>query len=172
MSTKRELQLNLFPVYKSAKFSECRKYRYSLRRTWDREKGFCLFICLNPSTADETTDDPTIRRCIDFAKRGGYGGICMVNLFALRATHPRDMLNHANPIGSDNDKHITELSGKAGGIVVAWGAHGSHMYRDKEVLSILTNYTVHCLKTTKGGHPGHPLYIPANTKPKIFRERV
>ncbi|HEC24975.1 MAG TPA: DUF1643 domain-containing protein, partial [bacterium] len=100
-----------------ANLSECRKYRYALWRTWDELKPCAMFIGLNPSTADETEDDPTIKRCINYSKDWGYGGLCMVNLFAFRATSPSDMRASIEPIGSDNDEWIQKLSKEAGVIV-------------------------------------------------------
>ena len=112
---------------KDAKLSDCRKYRYALWRTWDAEKPFVMFIGLNPSTADETEDDPTIRRCINYAKDWGYGGLCMVNLFAFRATEPNDMKNAIDPIGPENDEWLKNLSKDAGVIIGAWGNHGEFL---------------------------------------------
>lgn len=86
-----------------AKFSECRKYRYALWRTWDETKPHVMIIGLNPSTADETKNDSTITKCINFAKSWDYGGLCMANLFAYRATKPSDMIASNDPVGTDND---------------------------------------------------------------------
>jgi len=145
---------------KQATFSSCRKYRYSLFRIWDEDKPLVLFIGLNPSTADEQEDDPTIRRCIDFAKQWDYGGLIMGNLFAYRATKPSDLKQAIEPIGKENDKTITELSKRTDMTVVAWGNDGSLHNRDKEVLKLLTNPM--CLKINKSGQPAHPLYQPKN----------
>lgn len=138
-------------------FSDDRTYRYALFRTWDQSKTFVMFVGLNPSTADENTDDPTIRRCIGFAKDWGFGGICMTNLFAIRATDPKVMLAAADPIGGLNDFWLQTLSSCAGQIVAAWGVHGSHMGRDKYVFNRLPPMV--CLGTTKHWHPRHPLYV-------------
>ena len=89
-----------------AVFSPCRTYRYALSRVWAADKPYALFIGLNPSTADETLDDPTIRRCIDFAKRWGYGGLVMANLFAYRATNPSEMKAATDPVGVANDEWL------------------------------------------------------------------
>ena len=152
--------------YKSAVFSEDRKYRYALWRWWDKSKPYVMFIGLNPSTADETEDDPTIRRCIKFAQSWGFGGLCMVNLFAIRATDPRNMLKHPEPIGIDNDEHLIMISDKAGKIVAAWGTRGDHKNRDKEVMAFIPD--MFCLEITKEGFPKHPLYIRSNTKLKKY----
>ena len=112
-------------MMRTANFSACRKYRYSLKRVWNRQSPFVLFIGLNPSTADEINDDPTLTRCMDYAKRWGYGGVCVANLFAYRATKPTDMLRVNDPIGIDNNSWLKKLSKAAGLTVVAWGNHGT-----------------------------------------------
>ena len=92
-------------------FSPCRRYRYTLWRAWDMfNPGYVMFIGLNPSTADEVQDDPTIRRCIGYAKEWGYGAFCMTNIFAFRATDPRVMKAQADPVGPENDKWLTECA--------------------------------------------------------------
>ena len=149
-------------VNKNATFSDCRKYRYALSRTWNGKKKTILFIGLNPSTADEKIDDPTIRRCINYAQNWGYGSLLMVNLFAYRATMPTELKNVKNPIGNDNDLHIIELSKKADLAVAAWGNEGSLLNRDKEVKKIIPN--LKCLKINKSGQPAHPLYQKKDLK--------
>lgn len=146
-----------------AYLSEDRRYRYSLWCTWDGSKGYVMFVGLNPSTADETQDDPTIRRCIRFSKDWGYGGVYMVNLFAVRATDPKDMKLFHSPIGPENDKSLMAVAHNAGKIVCAWGANGNHLDRDKQVFELLSSYyDLQCLGVTKAGHPRHPLYIKAD----------
>ena len=149
-------------IYKNATFSSCRAYRYSLSRIWDKEKKYVLFIGLNPSTAGEETDDPTIRRCVDYAKNWGYGGFMMVNLFAYRATLPSSLKKVKYPIGKNNDKYIVKLSKKADITVAAWGNNGNLYSRDKEVLSLVPN--LKCLKVNKSGQPAHPLYLKKDLK--------
>ena len=151
-----------FLVNKNATFSDCRKYRYTLSRTWNGKKKTILFIGLNPSTANEKIDDPTIRRCINYAQNWGYGSLLMVNLFAYRATMPSELKNVKNPIGNDNDLHIIELSKKADIAVADWGNEGSLLSRDKEVKKILPNLM--CLKINKSGQPAHPLYQKKDLK--------
>ena len=104
---------------KDAVFSDCRNYRYALWRIWDDAKPYAMFIGLNPSTADETEDDPTIRRCMNFAKDWGYGGLCMTNLFAYRATIPANMMSAADPVGAENNAWLANLAENAGVIVAA-----------------------------------------------------
>jgi len=151
-----------FGVPKSAEFSDCRRYRYSLRRTWG-VGPHAMVIGLNPSTADETTDDPTIRRCIRFAKDWGFDGLIVANLFAFRATDPAEMKRVAEPVGADNDRTLKELAAIAGIVVAAWGTHGTHRGRDAEVRSMLSD--LHYLRLTKAGIPSHPLYLPASCRP-------
>jgi hypothetical protein len=154
--------MNGLLVNKNAIFSDCRKYRYALSRTWNGKKKTILFIGLNPSTADEKIDDPTIRRCINYAQNWGYGSLLMVNLFAYRATLPSELKNVKNPIGNDNDLHILELSKKADLTVAAWGNEGFLLNRDKVVKKLIPNLM--CLKINKSGQPAHPLYQKKDLK--------
>jgi hypothetical protein len=147
-----------------ANFSPDRVYRYDLWRTWSFGSSFALFVGLNPSTADETQDDPTIRRCVAFAKAWGYSGLCMVNLFAFRATKPEDMKRAADPIGPQNDYVLWERAGRANIVIAAWGAHGSYRGRAADVRRQLPN--LHYLRLTKDGSPGHPLYLPKTLVPQ------
>ena len=153
-------------------FSADRVYRYTLWREWGTgtlpilqpnhgANSYVMFIGLNPSTADETKDDPTIRKCIGFAKRWGFGSLCMTNLFAYRSTDPRKMKDHPNPIGDDNDLWLACCARSAGMIVAAWGRDGQHLKRDLAVMQILKD--VHCLGLNNDGSPKHPLYVPYGT---------
>ena len=154
-------------IEKTAVFSSCRTYRYELWRLWDKAKPYALFIGLNPSTADETNDDPTIRRCIGFAASWGYGGLCMMNLFAYRATDPKEMIKYPFPIGPENDRRLMQLSEKAGIVIAAWGTRGEFRDRDKTICGLLKD--LKCLGTTKSGQPRHPLYLSSNTIPRQYR---
>ena len=149
-------------INKTANFSSCRKYRYSLSRIWDKQKKFVLFIGLNPSTADEGMDDPTIRRCSGYAQHWGYGGFMIVNLFAYRTTFPSNLKKVKSPVVSENDKYIIKLSKKADITVAAWGDNGNLYNRDKQVLSLVPNLV--CLKINKSGQPAHPLYLNKDLK--------
>ncbi len=151
---------------KWARFSPCRRWRYELWRQWDGAKPYCMFIGLNPSTADETLDDPTVRRCIRYAKDWGYGALCMTNIFAWRNTDPKCMKREADPVGPENNKTLIFLAKHAGIVVAAWGTHGSHIGRHLTVMAMLTE--LHALKVTKDGFPGHPLYLPLDAKPTPF----
>ena len=149
---------------RDAIFSEDRKYRYILSRIWDETKPTVLFIGLNPSTADETEDDPTIRKCINFAKTWGYGGIYMANLFAFRSTNPENLRNEQDPVGSDNNSFIKKYLGESERTIVCWGNKGNINNRSEEVYNLLVNSphhnSLHCLKINQTGEPHHPLYLP------------
>ncbi|MEM8500400.1 MAG: DUF1643 domain-containing protein [Pseudomonadota bacterium] len=150
----------------TAKLSRCRQYRYALWRTWSAEKPIVMFIGLNPSTADETSDDPTLRRCINFAKAWGYGGVCMANLFAYRATDPEEMRVCAKPVGPRNNRWLKLLAGEADLVVAAWGNDGVLRQRSRQVRAMLPTMT--CLRMNKSGEPAHPLYLPASLRPKTM----
>ena len=131
---------------------------------------YAMFIGLNPSTADERDDDHTIRRCINYAREwGDYGALCVVNLFAYVATEPAVMKKHVTPIEveEENDQWLVKLAKDADVIVAAWGVKGTHMNRDEKVKHLLSG-KLSCLKKTKKGHPGHPLYLNKNLKPFPF----
>ena len=145
-----------------AHFSACRQFRYSLTRVWDRDLPAVMFVGLNPSTADESTDDPTVRRCIGFARTCGFGRIVLTNLFAFRSTDPKKLKLVSDPIGPENDEQIIKAACAAARVLVAWGIHGSLYGRDQDVLGFLEK--PYCLGITKNGLPKHPLYLAANTK--------
>lgn len=142
---------------KSAVISDCGTYRYFLLRG---EQNQLPFIMLNPSTADDKLDDPTIRRCMGFAERFGYDGIVVMNLYALRATNPKELWTHSDPVGPENDLWLSGMSFHNPEIVCAWGANAKED-RVKHVAEMLTNCgaKLKCLGTTKSGAPRHPLYI-------------
>ena len=158
----------------SAYLSDDRVYRYSLTRDiapLDGE-GTVTFIGLNPSTADETADDPTIRRCIGFARRWGFARLKMLNLYAYRATDPRDLYAvddyppYATQIGPENDCVIAKVVGGSDLVVCAWGAGSRSPNREGQVLDLIA--APHCLGLTKEGQPRHPLYVRAETHPQPF----
>ena len=147
-------------IQKAAVISNCNLYRYFLSRKWGEGKKM-LIIGLNPSIADASIDDPTIRRCIGFAKREDYGELWMANLFAFRSTDPKGLKTTVDPIGKENTQYLIDLSQKADLTVVAWGTLGDYLNRDQEVLKLLKN--PHCFGKTKNGSPKHPLYLALNT---------
>ena len=152
----------------NALFSSDRKYRYVLTRQWDETLPVLVYVLLNPSTADETTNDPTISRCIDIARYNGFGGISVMNLFAYRATEPCDLKKGCDPVGPDNDRYLKEISDHQK-IVVAWGNHGAFMDRSKEVLKVLEGKNLWCVAKNASGEPKHPLYVKAATSFIPFR---
>ncbi len=154
-------------VTRHAVISECGRYRYLLTREWQEPlllpHRACrlAFIMLNPSTADGTVDDPTIRRCMGFAKREGYYGIEIVNLYALRSTDPTEVaLSQDSAIGTENDHYISKISLSCGDVVAAWGAWIFARERARQVAEMLRGVTIKCLGVNKDGSPKHPLYVP------------
>lgn len=149
-----------------AEFSPCRTWRYLLWRYWDPDRMPCVFIGLNPSTADETRDDPTIRRCIRFAKDWKYGGLFMLNAYAFRETDPQKMKAAVDPLGPANLETLQRIGRRVPLVVAAWGVHcqPGHAVRIFEAL----NRDVHCLGKTKSGAPKHPLYLRADTLPELL----
>jgi hypothetical protein len=149
-------------------------YRYSLKRAWEPDgiAGGVLFIMLNPSTADGEQDDPTIRRCIAYAKAWGAHGLEVVNLFAFRATDPDELLRTSRPIGPENDAAIRDALTRAGLVVAAWGTHEAARGRDRAVTELVTRtHDLHALALSNDGHPKHPLYLRKSLQPVIYRRR-
>jgi hypothetical protein len=147
-------------ICRSAGFSRCGRYRYWLRRIWDPALAHCVFIGLNPSTADATEDDPTLKRCISFAQKWGYGSLLLVNLFSLRATNPRGLKMAADPIGPKTDRWLRRAASETNTVIAAWGNGGLLMNRAIAVHHMLKN--PYCLGLTALGMPRHPLYCPKN----------
>ncbi len=150
-----------------ATYSDCETYRYTLWREWDLIKPKLVFCGLNPSTATERVEDNTIRRIIDFADRWGYGGITMLNIFAIRSTDPKRLYKVGYPIGPDNDSMIEAELACARVFVAGWGNHGLHMNRGAEVLAMVKRAGVIplCLgQNKKTGTPKHPLYLKNETR--------
>lgn len=176
-------------VVKAAKLSDDGVYRYTLSRIWDADYPPVLFIGLNPSTADAEVDDPTIRRCVGYAREWGYGGLLMGNLFAYRATNPKDLPAipfenspvlspvgefgpwHAGDRESMNTYHLRKMADRAGLIVAAWGSTKlpcGWEYQDRVVMRDLGR-PLHALGLTKDGHPRHPLYMRADARPRPLK---
>lgn len=148
---------------KSAILSTCGTFRYELHRRWDSFLPCAAFIMLNPSTADANVDDPTIRKCIGFAQRLGFGELRVVNLFAYRATDPAALRAADWPVGPDNDWHI-ELAVKesSDAVICAWGANARGLSRTDEVLSMISKWSSKpkALSLLSDGTPAHPLMLP------------
>jgi hypothetical protein len=156
-------------ISRSAELSPCGRYRYLLTRTLSTGRGVCLFVMLNPSTADHTVDDQTIRQCLGFTTAWGYGRLEVVNLFAWRATLPREMYAAIDPIGPAADTWILGAARGADRIVCAWGEHGRHRGRGGAVRQLLRyhGHTLYHLGLTKGhAQPRHPLYLARETAPQ------
>ena len=152
-------------------FSECGKYRYTLRRDFTTGMFKVLFVMLNPSIADARLDDPTTRRAVDFARTGlRCGNYMAVNLFALRSTDPKGLRAVADPIGPENDAYLLAAAKWADEIVVAWGIGGSYLGRDKQVVELLNGRPLWCFGRTKHGHPRFPLYLAKTTDFERFTD--
>lgn len=151
----------------SAVYSPCESYRYLLTREWAPGQGRALFIMLNPSTATEIQNDPTVERCERRARALGFGAFRVCNIFAYRATDPRVMRTATDPVGPLNDAAIRESTTWADRIICAWGTHGAHLGRGAQVATLLraTGQPLWHLGLTKDGHPKHPLYIGYAVQP-------
>lgn len=152
--------MDLF-IDSTAAFSPRRRYRYTLHRQWS-DGPVVTWIMLNPSTADEHANDPTVERCQRRSQAWGYGGLIVANLFALRATDPSELYRAEDPVGPDNDAYLRELAAARMPIICGWGNHGTFRGRAAEVLDLIRNAggDPHCLRLTGIGQPGHPLYVP------------
>lgn len=157
-------------AYSTAVYSPCERYRYLLTRTWDSDGRKALFVMLNPSTATEVQNDPTVERCERRARALGFGAFRVTNIFAFRATDPRVMRAEPDPIGTENDQAIKDSTPWADTIVCAWGAHGAHLNRGEQVERLLrsTDLPLYHLGLTKAGHPKHPLYIAYEKQPELW----
>lgn len=137
-------------------------YRYSLWREWDSDRPCLLWVLLNPSNADASKDDPTLRRCLAFSRSWSFGSLEIVNLYAWRSSVPQALVSAENPVGDHNDRYIQEAAQRAAKVVVAWGAYKPLRGRDRAVIALLAQ-PLWCLGTTRDGHPHHPLYIKGDT---------
>lgn len=151
-----------------AKFSEDKKYRYTLWRQWNSAGERVAFVMLNPSTADAWTNDPTVERCHRRAIQWGFGSLVVVNIFALRSTDPAKLYTDSDPVGPENDKHLHHAAKYSHLIVCGWGSHGKLLKRGDTALAILRAASAKlpfCLKQNADGQPAHPLYLPYSLKP-------
>ncbi|MDE0211188.1 MAG: DUF1643 domain-containing protein [Boseongicola sp.] len=160
----------------SAVLSEDRKYRYSLVRVWDDKRPRLVAIGLNPSTADERNNDPTIVRVIGFADRWGYGGLWMLNLFAVRGSNPRILREVDDPVGPGNKEAFDVILNLADSteVLCMWGSGGGYMEQDRTVMGWLDGWDFEaiCLGQTKAGFPKHPLYLPYTTTTELYAGRL
>lgn len=150
-----------------ALFDPTGAYRYRLVRAWG-PGGRVAFVMLDPNTADAVRDDPTIRRCVGFARRWGFGSLEVVNLFAFCAPDPRTLTRADDPVGPENDRHITGALRRADLVVCAWGATPLARARAVEVVPLFAGRRARCLGLTKRGAPRHPLYLRADTALRAF----
>ena len=161
------------PMHNAA-FSPDRRYRYWLEALLSDEDGVCLFVMLNPSTADEVQSDPTVTRAKGFARSWRYGKLWVCNIFAFRSTDPKALRQTGDPIGEDNDYHILKSARAADRIVCAWGNHGEHLDRGNETVRMLRKAglsdKMRHLGMTKLNQPKHPLYLRADTQPIAWRD--
>ena len=154
----------------TATYSDCECYRYALTRTWDAEARRVLFVMLNPSKATEVQNDPTVERCERRARALGFGAFQVTNIFAWRDTDPFQMRKAADPIGPENDAAIRAGAAWADQIIAAWGTHGAHLDRGRQVARILRDLgkPLYSLGLSKHGHPKHPLYISYTQQPILW----
>lgn len=150
-----------------ADFSPCRRYRYRPWRTWDTSRPACMFLMLNPSTADEVDNDPTVERCERRARQMGYGGLVVGNIFAFRSTDPAGLYGEQDPIGPGNDVAILCAAEEAGIVICGWGGHGALHGRGEAVRRMLHKACIktHYLELNGDGTPRHPLYVAYARKP-------
>ncbi len=155
----------------SCVFSPDRRYRYTLQRDWMFGSGLVNFLLLNPSSATEEKNDPTIERCERRARRWGYKGLVITNLFAYRATDPNEMKRQADPIGEDNDDHILAEACFADKVICGWGNHGAFRNRYKSVVEMLVSADIklYAFTITNQCQPKHPLYIDYDIEPALWR---
>lgn len=154
----------------TAVYSDCENYRYSLTRIWEPAGRKAAFIMLNPSTATEVQNDPTVERCERRSRALGFGAFSVTNIFAWRDTDPRKMRAASDPIGPDNNGAISEVCAWSDRVIAAWGTHGEHRKRGPEVEALLreTGLPIYHLGLSKAGHPKHPLYIAYAQQPTLW----
>ena len=156
---------------RGVRISPCKVYRYQLDRIWDEGLPRVWWVMLNPSTADGLVDDPTIRKCVGFAQKWSAGSISVVNLFALRATQPRELLRAQAPMGAENLTYLGKAvreSVAPNRLIFGWGAARKPELGSRVRDILLAGGHAECLRTTKSGAPGHPLYIPYSAEPQGY----
>ena len=146
-------------------YSDDLRYRYALTRVWGQGPKIG-FVMLNPSTATEIQNDPTVERCERRARAMGFGAFRVVNIFGFRATDPRNMRAALDPIGADNDAAIVAAADWADMVLCAWGTHGAHLGRGLAVAEMLSAHDLYHLGLTQAGDPKHPLYISYSQQPE------
>jgi hypothetical protein len=152
-------------------YSRDHRYRYLLTRSWDSGLPAVTFLMLNPSTATAETDDNTVRRCRGYASAWGMGELIVVNLFAWRATDPRELRRVDDPVGPRNDDVLRAACRPGRLVVAAWGVHGRTRNRAAEVMALLSGVDLSCLEITAPGQPRHPLFCLADVTPRAYSSR-
>jgi len=156
-------------MHMDANISVCGCYRYWLSRVWDASRPCGAWVMLNPSTADASVDDPTIRRIVGFSQTWGWGGARVYNLFALRSPKPEALKAHPSPIGTDNDSHLRSIPNGVP-VIAAWGQWGDYLDRAAQVRRMIAaaGLDLSCLGLNKDGTPKHPLYVPGDVRPAPY----
>ena len=162
---------------RGAHFSPCRRWRYRLWIEWNQDRPVMLWLLLNPSTADEIANDPTVERCQRRAHASGFGSVGIANIFAWRSTDPAGLLATEDPVGPENDAAIIDMATRADLIVCGWGKHGSLLGRGPAVEEMLRSrrairHKLHALKLNADGSPRHPLYVGYEAKPVAWRKEA
>ncbi|MEM6449808.1 MAG: DUF1643 domain-containing protein [Cyanobacteria bacterium P01_D01_bin.105] len=156
-------------IERTAIFDPSGDYRYELSRRWGAEAEVA-FVMLNPSRADASVDDPTLRACIQFAQRWGCGSLTVVNLFGYRTPHPKVLMQMSDPVGPENDEYVVRAVEKAEQVVLAWGNFGGWLERDRTILTLLKpqRHKLRYLQLNRSGHPRHPLYIKRDVPLSLY----
>lgn len=156
-------------IDRTAVFDASGDYRYELGRRWGTGSEVA-FVMLNPSRADAAVDDPTLRACIQFAQRWGFGSLTVVNLFGYRTPHPKVLMQVSDPVGLENDEYVMRAVERAEQVVLAWGNCGGWLGRDQTILSLLKEHShkLHYLQLNGSGHPRHPLYIKRDVPLSVY----
>lgn len=155
-----------------AVFSDCERYRYRLWRVWDESKPKACFVMLNPSTATHEVLDPTVSRCKTRAETLGYGGLEVVNIFALRSTDPKELYRVSDPVGPENFSAISDAVLESDITICAWGGHGGLLEIGEAIggaISFFLPEKAHYLRINSDGSPAHPLYLPYSLQPTPWR---
>lgn len=161
-------------VFHDAFLSADGVYRYCLRRIWS-EVPWVVWLMLNPSTADALKDDATIRRCIGFARAWGFGGICVVNLYGFRTAYPTVLTDAArvmDVVGPETSRVYGEVLREDRLVIAAWGAAPWAQARGQQVMAAYPHVDFHCLRRTKSGAPEHPVRLPKDLRPQVYRARL
>ena len=161
-------QLEGGTMKRSAIFDKNKRYRYQLKRIWDKDRPSICWILLNPGLMGDDEEDETVSKCIEYSQKWGYGSLILVNLFAYRSAYIKDLLESSEPVGEENDQYIIEASRQSDRTLLAWGGSGNFMNRNQHVLKQLDMNKTYCLKVLIDGNPAHPLLLPQSQEPILF----